>query len=502
MIDATAAPTVATADAVPPTAAHDDTPPQALLDFMVTGWAPQDAVAVPLADADRFRARREALSRRFPGDALIVPTGHEKVRSNDTSFRFRPGTDFYYLTGNLEPDCVLVLAPRSTGGHDAVMYVEPNPGKSDPTFYTDRAKGELWVGPRLGVPESGVCFGIDTRPLTDLAAHLELIAANAPASTTSTHVAAVRVIRNIDPSLDTVVPANADADRELAEALSEMRLIKDAVEVALLQGAIDATIRAFGDVARALPASKTERYVEGVFALRARVEGNDVGYGTIAAAGSHACTLHWTRNDGELRDGELLLLDAGVEAHTLYTADVTRTIPMNGRFTREQREIYELVYDAQEAGFAACKPGNDFMDPNKAAMRVLAEGLERLGILPMPAEEALLETNQFYKRYSLHGVSHMLGLDVHDCAQARKETYKYGKLEAGMVLTVEPGLYIQPDDMTAPERYRGIGVRIEDDVLITPDGYRNLSAALPRKADDVETWVREHAAAPATVLLP
>jgi Xaa-Pro aminopeptidase len=281
-----------------------------------------------------------------------------------------------------------------------------------------------------------------------------------------------------------------------------MRLIKDDAEVALLQGAIDATIRAFGDVARALPASKTERYVEGVFALRARVEGNDVGYGTIAAAGSHACTLHWTRNDGELRDGDLLLLDAGVEAHTLYTADVTRTIPMNGRFTREQREIYELVYDAQEAGFAACKPGNDFMEPNKAAMRVLAEGLERLGILPMPAEEALLETNQFYKRYSLHGVSHMLGLDVHDCAQARKETYKYGKLEAGMVLTVEPGLYIQPDDMTAPERYRGIGVRIEDDVLITPDGYRNLSAALPRRADDVEAWVREHAAAPGTVLLP
>jgi Xaa-Pro aminopeptidase len=142
------------------------------------------------------------------------------------------------------------------------------------------------------------------------------------------------------------------------------------------------------------------------------------------------------------------------------------------------------------------------MAPNKAAMQVLAEGLERLGILPMSAEEALLETNQFYKRYSLHGVSHMLGLDVHDCAQARKETYKYGKLEAGMVLTVEPGLYIQADDLTAPERYRGIGVRIEDDVLITPDGYRNLSAALPRKADDVEAWVREHAAAPGTVLLP
>ena len=499
MIEATAtvpaaaavpAPDTATPE-VPAKAAHDDAAPQALLDFMVTSWAPRTGTPAPVDGLEHFRARREAISKLFPGDVLIVPTGHEKVRANDTTYRFRPGSDFYYLTGNLEPDCVLVLTPRAGAGHAAFMYVEPNPGKTDPTFFTDRAKGELWVGPRLGVPESAVRYGVATRALPELADELASLAGGS---------ASVRVLRGLDPAVDGALESETERDAAFAAALSELRLIKDAYEIELLQGAIDATQRAFEDVLRALPASKTERYVEGVFGLRARVEGNDVGYGSIAASGAHACTLHWTKNDGVLHDGDLLLLDAGVEAQTLYTADVTRTLPLNGRFTPEQRDIYELVYAAQEAGFAACKPGNDFMAPNAAAMRVLAHGLERLGILPTSAEEALLETNQFYKRYSLHGVSHMLGLDVHDCAAARKETYKFGTLQAGMVLTVEPGLYLQPDDLTVPERYRGIGVRIEDDVVITESGYRNLSGAFPREADAVERWVRDLAGARGSLL--
>jgi Xaa-Pro aminopeptidase len=218
------------------------------------------------------------------------------------------------------------------------------------------------------------------------------------------------------------------------------------------------------------------------------VEGNDVGYGTIAASGEHACVLHWDKNTGQIRPGTLLLLDAGVEGHSLYTADITRTLPVSGRFSREQRQIYELVHAAQAAGFKAVKPGNDFLEPNRQAMKVLAEGLERLGILP-DAGEALADKNQFYKRYSLHNVSHMLGLDVHDCAQARAETYKFGKLTPGMVLTVEPGLYFQTDDLTVPARYRGIGVRIEDDVVVTGRGMRNLSADFPSAADDVEQWM-------------
>jgi Xaa-Pro aminopeptidase len=485
MIEATAEtaprPSVPTVDELKKTVAHDDSAPQALLDFMVSEWAPRASAPGLIDGAEHFRARREALSRLFPGDVLVVPTGHAKVRSNDTTFRFRPGTDFYYLTGNLEPDCVLVMTPQAGGGHASALFVEPNPGKTDTTFFTDRAKGELWVGPRLGVPESAARFGLPTRGLPELDSTLATIASRGADAT--------RVLRGIDAQIDAALPLVAERDAAFAAALSEMRLLKDAYEIEQLESAIESTRRGFEDVIRALPASKTERYVEGIFGLRARVEGNDVGYGTIAASGAHACILHWTDNDGALHPGDLLLLDAGVEANTLYTADVTRTIPIGGRFSSEQREIYELVLAAQDAGFAACKPGNDFMAPNDAAMYVLAHGLERLGILKTSAEEALRKTNQFYKRYSLHGVSHMLGLDVHDCAAARAETYKYGKLQAGMVLTVEPGLYFQPDDLTVPERYRGIGVRIEDDVVITASGYRNLSAGLPRAVNDVEAWM-------------
>ncbi|MDQ6931065.1 MAG: M24 family metallopeptidase, partial [Candidatus Eremiobacteraeota bacterium] len=205
--------------------------------------------------------------------------------------------------------------------------------------------------------------------------------------------------------------------------------------------------------------------------------------------------LHWTKNNRRFKRDDLLLLDAGVEVDTLYTADITRTLPISGRFSEAQRQIYSLVLAAQEAGFQQCRPGNDFMAPNRAAMRVLAEGLESLGILK-DAAAALRDEHQFYKRYSLHNVSHMLGLDVHDCAAARAETYKFGTLEAGMVLTVEPGLYFQVNDLTVPERYRGIGVRIEDDVLITSAGCDVLSRELPRGVAELEGWMAQLWAGP------
>ena len=467
-----------------PAASHDSGNPENLLRFMMTGWAtPPGTPASPVEGIERFAARRDALSRAFPGETLIVPTGHEKTRANDTAHRFRPGTEFYYLTGNVEPDNVLLLVPND-GGHAATLYCEPNPGKSDKTFFTDRVKGELWVGPRLGLKPTAERYGIGTKSLADLANDLTEALGRAP----------YRALRGIDPHLDAVLPAQAERDAELATKLSEMRLIKDEHEVREMRRAIEATHHALDDVVRALPTAETERHVEGVFNLRARVEGNDVGYNTIAASGPNACTLHWTRNDRRIGENELLLIDAGVEAETLYTADVTRTLPISGRFTREQREIYDLVFDAQEAALAKCAPGNEFLAPHRAAMEVLARGLERLGILSS-AGEALREENLFYKRYSLHNVSHMLGLDVHDCAAARAENYKLGKLEAGMVLTVEPGLYFQLDDLTVPARYRGIGVRIEDDVLITNTGVDVLSAAIPRTADDVEEWVLSSATA-------
>jgi Xaa-Pro aminopeptidase len=466
-------------------ASHDTVPPPALLDFMMQGWKPQVGKLPPkMKYAEAFEARRRALSQLFPGETLIIPSGHEKVRANDTYYRFRPGTDFYYLTGNMEPDCVLVLQPKEGGGHTDILFVEPNPGRSDSTFFTDRVKGELWVGPRLGVKESQARFGVhEARGLPELRPFLEGLSGAA--------VVPTRVLRGMSAKVDGSVPEHTERDKQLATALSEMRLIKDKQEVRELEAAIDSTHRGFEDVIRRLKAARSEREVEGVFNLRARVEGNDVGYGTIAAAGHHACVLHWTRNDGELKKGELLLLDAGVEGNSLYTADITRTLPISGKFSKEQREIYELVLEAQDRAIDAVKPGNDFMEPNRVAMRVLAEGLYRLGILKAKPEEALKDEHQFYKRYSLHNVSHMLGLDVHDCALARQEAYKYGKLKAGMVLTVEPGLYFQKDDLTVPAKYRGIGVRIEDDVLVTKTGCRVLSEDIPRQSRDIEDWMKQ-----------
>jgi Xaa-Pro aminopeptidase len=467
--------------------AYDAEVPPNLLNFMLKGWNPKGLPLPKLAaNAPRHRARRQQLSRRFPGELLVIPTGHRKVRANDTYYRFRPGTDCYYLSGALEPDCVLVLVPDGKS-HEHLLFVEPNPGKTDTTFFTDRNKGELWEGPRFGVPESQSRYGVRCKSLAELQATLVAAAAATRGR--------MRILRGLSAVTESFLVAStaeqAALDQELAAYLSELRLIKDPYEVRALQNAITATRRGFEEVIARLQVATTERELEGIFWTRARIDGNDVGYNSIVAAGSHACTLHWMKNDGAIRQGDLLLLDAGVEGNTLYTADVTRTLPISGKFSREQRAVYEIVLAAQRAALKAVKPGNDFMAPNKAAMAVIAHGLERLGILPTSAEEALRDENQFYRRYSLHNVSHMLGLDVHDCAQARAQNYKYGKLEAGMVLTIEPGLYFQTDDLTVPARYRGIGVRIEDDVLVTGRGHRNLSASLPRDPDEVEQWIRQ-----------
>ncbi len=289
-----------------------------------------------------------------------------------------------------------------------------------------------------------------------------------------------------------MVPANS-GDQDFVVWLSEARLIKDQFEIDEMQKSIDATQRGFEDMIRAIPSAvgkkRGERLVEGAFFTRARYEGNDIGYDSIIASGAHACILHWIKNDGELKNGELILIDAGVEVESLYTADITRTLPINGKFTPAQRKIYELVYEAQSAGIAAVKPGAKFRDFHLAAMKVLAKGLSDLGVLPIPAEESLKPENGLHRRWTVHGTGHMLGMDVHDCAHARNETYAEGILQPGMILTVEPGLYIHPDDTLFPEEYRGIGVRIEDDVLVTEDGCRNLSGAMPRHPDEIEAWL-------------
>jgi Xaa-Pro aminopeptidase len=455
--------------------------PPALIEFMSAHWAP----VVPLVDgpspaAPFHRRRREALAARFPGEWLVVPTGGLKVRANDTDYRFRAGTDFAWLTGCNEPDAVLVIRPDGT----ATLYKAPRADRSTPAFFSDRRYGELWIGPRLGLEDTSLLLDIATAPLDDLDATLKEAAEGQ-----------ARVVRGYDAHVDAQLPPaddehDADRDADLLSALSELRLIKDDHEVECLDAAVAATVLGFEDVVRSLPTARaySERWVEGTFNRRARTEGNDVGYDTIAASGAHACTLHWVRNDGPVRAGDLLLLDAGVEGPELYTADVTRTVPVRGRFSRVQREVYDAVWRAQRAGIAECRPGQPFMAPHRAAMRVLTEWLVEAGILRCTVDEALDPEHRYYTRYTLHGTSHMLGLDVHDCANTRND-YRDHDLEPGMVLTVEPGCYFQPDDLTVPKRYRGIGVRIEDDVVVTDDGCRVLSAALPTEADEVEAWM-------------
>jgi len=316
----------------------------------------------------------------------------------------------------------------------------------------------------------------------------------------------VRVLREADEQITATVdrlrtdvsvdPAAIGADAEFQIALSEARLIKDPFELGELRQACADTAVGFeavvADLPEAIRRGRGERWVEGVFGLHARHHGNAVGYDTIAASGDHANTLHWIRNDGEIRPGDLLLLDAGVEVETLYTADITRTLPVSGTFSPAQRKVYEAVLAAQAAGMAAAKPGNKFSDVHAAAIRVIAEHLQAWGLLPVTAEESLdPATGGHHRRWMVHGTSHHLGLDVHDCAQARQENYRDAELRPGMVITVEPGLYFKSTDLLVPEELRGVGVRIEDDIVITEDGCAILSDHLPRDPDAVEAWMAE-----------
>lgn len=453
-----------------------------LAENMKSGWADTELHGLePIAQAEHTAARRAALSARFPGERLVIPAGNLKTRSNDTEYAFRASTEYAYLTGDRTQDGVLVLEPTGDSGHQATIYLLPRSNRENGEFWLD-GQGELWVGRRHSLAEAEQLLGIPAKDVREIAA--ALTEATGP----------VRNVRGHDASIEAAVTdkVTAERDEELRVYLSEARLVKDAFEIAELQKACDATARGFEDVVRSLDKAEatSERFIEGTFFLRARIEGNDIGYGSICAAGPHATTLHWVRNDGAVRSGDLLLLDAGVETNELYTADVTRTLPINGTFSPLQRKIYDAVYEAQEAGIAAVKPGATFRDFHDASQRVLAEKLVAWGLLGDLSVDKVLELG-LQRRWTLHGTGHMLGMDVHDCAVARTEAYVDGILEPGVCLTVEPGLYFQADDLTVPEEYRGIGVRIEDDILVTEDGNRNLSDQLPRRADEVEAWMAQ-----------
>jgi Xaa-Pro aminopeptidase len=463
--------------------------------FISSGWAERPDVApAPREQAAFAAARRQHLSDTFPGKRLIIPAGAAKVRSNDTDYDYRAHSAFSHLTGwasDTVPGSVLVLEPTASG-HEATLYFREAADRNSSEFYANAEIGEFWTGPRPSLAHVSADLGLATADLAAFGKVVDkvdastLIVRDGDRDVTDS-VDGRRLLAADTESLET------DGDAELARELSEMRFVKDSYEIEQMRQAIAATAQGFNDVIADLPQivahERGERVIEGTFNRRARAEGNTVGYNTIAASGPHACILHWTRNDGPVVPGDLILLDAGIELDSLYTADITRTLPVNGHFTEVQRRVYEAVREAADAAFAIVKPGIRFHEIHAEAMKVIAARTAEWGLLPVSAEESLDPDLQYHRRYMVHGTSHHLGLDVHDCAQARRELYADGILEAGMVFTIEPGLYFQPDDLTVPEEYRGIGVRIEDNILVTESGAENLSVGIPRTADDVEAWL-------------
>lgn len=446
------------------------------------GWGPVDrSVSVPAGLAEAAAEHRRQLVAALPGRRIALAAGRAPVRSNDTDYLFRAHSDFVWLTGCQAEGAVLVVSPDG----DATLYLREAAGPDEADFFANARDGELWIGPVPGLKDWSDALGIACRPLDELPAALRGA------------VPSILSVPGVDPLLDALVQTSPTDGNNLRQAIGELRRIKDDWELDQLREAVAATELAFADVARELPEAIRgggERWLEGTFDRRARTAGNGVGYESIVAAGKHAPVLHWTHNDGAVREGDVLLLDAGVETRTLYTADVTRTFPVTGEFTPAQRQVYDLVHRAQVAALAAVKAGAPYRAFQLAAMEVLAEGLRDWGLLTTSLDELLGPDGQQHRRYIVCGVGHYIGLDVHDCDAARPETYYAGDLAAGMALAVEPGLYFHPNDETVPPELRGIGIRIEDNVVVHPDRLEILSERLPITADGLENWVRSHLA--------
>ena len=463
---------------------HDIPIADAMTEFMKEGWAPSPLTGVnPHPSIPFTKIRREKLSKQYPGSRLIFPSGWLKVRSNDSDYPFRAHSAYSWFTGIVASDCVpdslFVMEPNGAG-HDALLFIHPRSPRDSDEFYKNTRHGEFWIGRRMTLEETETKYELKVHQIESI----EEFLANKKETL---------IIRGEDKKLDQLVTESEEKEKEFLNFTSLMRIVKDQYEIDEMQKAVDASVRGFADMVRVFPAATSvvrgERVIESAFYGRARLEGNETGYPSIVASGAHACVLHWIKNDGDVLPGDLVLIDAGVEVESHYTADITRTFPVNGTFTEAQRKIYMIVYKAQQAGIAAVKPGAKFKDFHNACMVEIARGAAELGVLPVSVKESLKPESGLHRRWQFHGSGHHLGIDVHDCAHARKEQSAEAVLEAGMILTVEPGFYIQPDDTLFPEEYRGIGIRIEDDILVTESGAKILSNALPRHPDEVEAYM-------------
>jgi len=424
--------------------------------------------------------RRRRLAQAMGSGIAVVPTAPERIRNRDTHFPYRFDSYFYHLTGFPEPEAALVLVagqePR------ALLFCRER--------NTER---ETWDGFRYGPQAAREHFGFDeAHPIGELDEKLAQLLENQPAlyyplgADADWDARAVRWLNAVRAKARTGVSA-PERVHDVRTLLDEMRLVKDARELSLMRRAASISAAAHRRAMRSARAGQFEYQVEAELLHEFRYGGAQFpAYWPIVASGANACVLHYVSNDARLRDGDLLLIDAGCELGG-YASDITRTFPVGGRFSGAQRDVYQLVIAAQGAALREISPGKAWNEPHDAAVRVLAQGMLDLKLLSGSLEEVLQK--ETYKRFYMHRTGHWLGLDVHDAGEYKREG-RWRPLEPGMTLTVEPGLYVRAaDDVPAP--LRDIGVRIEDDVLVTATGHEVLTHEAPKQIDDVEALMRD-----------
>ncbi len=428
-----------------------------------------------------FNRRRRRLMESLSNGAIVLAAGHDSARNSDVDHEYRQPSTFWYLTGFDEPDAVAVLRPGSDTPY--TLFVRPY----DPTF-------EIWVGYRAGVRGAVGPLGANAAYAID---QLDTQLPKLLADYDTVHYAL-----GSDDRVDGIMSGLVKRRRAMAQrgakpirriedptsTIDLMRQIKTDDEIALLQRAIDITAHGFDAAMRTAAPGVHEYEVQAALERPFRELGSPRnGYPSIVAGGANACVLHYIRNRDALGPEDLLLIDAGAE-YGFYTADVTRTWPVSGKFTAPQRAIYDVTLESQRQAIAAVKPGAGFDDVHRVAARALVQGLIDLGVMS-GSVDGIME-QQSYRDYYMHATSHWLGLDVHDSGPYRDDRGQV-RLRPGMVLTIEPGLYFGPQAKQAPDNYRGIGIRIEDDVLVTEDGCRVLSEAIPKDPDELESIVMD-----------
>lgn len=428
-----------------------------------------------------YARRRAALMKRIGRDGIaIVPGAREVVRARDTHYKFRQDSDFFYLSGFNEPDAVLVLAPgRKIGGRPAefVMFVRER-----------NVDQEIWHGRRAGPEGAAADYGADeAHTIEAFAARLpQLLAGRAKVHYTlgehahldATVAACVREIREVSRR-GAAAPTEFVA---LETSLHEMRLRKSPAELKLMARACEISAEAHCIAMRKTRAGLREWQVGAEIEAHFAHHGMVPGYGSIVGGGENACILHYVDNDAVLRDGDLLLIDAGGELEG-YTADITRSFPVSGKFSKAQQAVYDIVLEANRAAIKTLKVGESVGKPHEVATRILTEGLVELGLLKGDPKDLIKAGKQ--RQFYMHGTGHWLGMDVHDVGRYKLDG-EYRKFEAGMVMTVEPGLYIAPGSKGVPEKYWGIGIRIEDDVVVTAKGPQVLTGGVPKDAGEIE----------------